>query len=225
MNAKWGNEVSLICGDFIYAKAFSVLSALGDPKINEMFSGCALKICEGEIKQVETRSAEKVDEEAYLSMIYNKTAALFETACSSGGYVAALDLPQLEALANYGKNLGMAFQMVDDCLDLVGEEEVLGKSTGSDFAKNDPTLPLIYLAQAESSKSGEAVEQLRQGQRTGLKLEELKSQALSSGAIEKSIQLARQYAGLAAQSLQNFPESPYRKSLLDLVNYTVQRVA
>lgn len=212
LNQKWGTEIALICGDYIYAKAFSAFSEIADPRINQMFSLCALKICEGEMKQVEARRSPLVSEEKYLSMIYKKTAALFETACAAGGYAAGLPLARIQQLSEYGKAFGMAYQIADDCLDLVGTSEVLGKENGSDFEKSDPTLPLIYLM---SEMNGDFPRS---------DFAKARDLAVERGAVERSLTLARQYGAQAAAALQSSPATPCRKSLLELVDFTLQRV-
>jgi octaprenyl-diphosphate synthase len=212
LNRKWGTEIALIGGDYIYAKAFSSLSEIADPRVNQMFSLCALRICEGEMKQVETRKTPFVSEEHYLSMIYKKTAVLFETACAAGGYAAGLPLPQIQHLAEYGKCFGMTYQIVDDCLDLVGTAEVLGKENGSDFEKSDPTLPLIYL-----------MEELN-GAFPAHDFAKVRVLAVQKGAVERSLKVARKYAAQAVAALEHSPAGPFRKSLLDLVDFTLQRI-
>lgn len=212
LNQKWGTEIALICGDYIYAKAFSSLSDIADPRVNQMFSLCALKICEGEMKQVETRKTPFVSEESYLTMIYKKTAVLFETACAAGGYAAGLQLPQIQKLAEYGKSFGMAYQIADDCLDLIGSAEVLGKENGSDFEKSDPTLPLIYLMNELN------------GDFPADDFAKARDLAVERGAVSRSLALAKRYAAQAVSALEASPATPCRKSLLDLVDFTLQRV-
>ena len=212
LNQKWGNEIALIGGDYIYAKAFLSLSEIADPRVNRMFSHCALRICEGEMKQVETRKTPRVTEEQYLAMIQKKTAVLFETACAAGGYAAGLSAPQVQKLAEYGRCFGMTYQIVDDCLDLVGSAKVLGKENGSDFEKNDPTLPLIYLM-GEMNGDFPAGDFAR-----------VRALAVERGAVERSLAVARRYAAQAAAALESSPAGPCRKSLLDLIDFTLQRV-
>lgn len=212
LNQRWGTEIALIGGDYIYAKAFSALSDIADPRANQMFSLCALKICEGEMKQVETRKTPYVSEEKYLSMIYKKTAVLFETACAAGGYAAGLSLPEIAKLAEYGKAFGMAYQIADDCLDLVGTAEVLGKENGSDFEKSDPTLPLIYLM-------GEL-----NGDFPSRDFAKARDLAVERGAVERSLALAKRYGAEASAALASVPAGPCRKSLQDLIDFTLQRV-
>jgi octaprenyl-diphosphate synthase len=227
MNAKWGVEVSIICGDYLYAKAFSILSALGDAEINRMFSLCARTMCEGEMKQVERRKSLDMGEEAYTEIIRKKTASLFQAACAVGGYVARRDVATLRRLSDYGLHFGLAFQIADDCLDIVGEEEEIGKKAGLDFEKRDPTLPLIYLY--ETLAPSERDELRRLGEASGAAdrlagFQRIKELCVERGVVERAMERAREHAARAAESLRAEADSPYRKSLLDLVDYALQRI-
>ncbi|HTL71378.1 MAG TPA: polyprenyl synthetase family protein, partial [Candidatus Eisenbacteria bacterium] len=142
---KWGREISIVSGDYLYAKAFVMLASLKDVWVNQAFAACAHVICEGEMKQIEKRKNFLIDEREYLKIIHQKTAALFQAACMGGAYFSGADPATIEKLGDYGYRLGMAFQIVDDCLDLTGETESLGKTAGLDVYKNDVTLPLLYL--------------------------------------------------------------------------------
>ncbi len=227
MNAKWGTEVSIICGDHLYAKAFTILSELTDPMINKMFSACARTMCEGEMKQVETRNNLDMDEAAYTEIILKKTASLFQAACAAGGYVARKPMETIERLGEYGRSFGLLFQLTDDCMDLVGSEENLGKKAGLDFEKSDPTLPLIYLYQGLDADGRSEFKKIMNGatpDEKALYFQRVKARVLSTGILERCMTHARGYAAAAALALKEFPESPCRKSLLDLVDYTFQRV-
>ncbi len=124
-------EISIVAGDYLYAKAFMLLAGLGDPWISQAFSACAHEICEGEMKQIEKRKSFLMSEDQYLKIIHQKTAALFQAACMGGAYLSGAGPESIKNLGGYGFNLGMAFQIVDDCLDLVGETESLGKTACS----------------------------------------------------------------------------------------------
>ena len=227
MNAKWGTEISIICGDYLYAKAFQVLSVLDDSNINKMFAQCARTMCEGEMKQVEARENLEITEEAYIEIILKKTASLFQAACAVGGYVAKQPANIIHCLSEYGKNFGLAFQIVDDCLDIIGEEEHLGKKTGIDFKKSDPTLPLIHLYQTMESHQREKLMRLIGSVDSNEKIEyfrQIKPMFISTGAVDKCIERAKSYASQAFASARELPDSVYRKSLLDLLDYTLQRV-
>jgi octaprenyl-diphosphate synthase len=227
MNAKWGNDVSIICGDYLYAKAFLILSSLKDSHIFTLFSDCAKKICQGEMKQLETRRGVAMSESSYLDMIENKTSTLFETACEVGGYLSGQNKETLSALKEYGRNLGMVFQITDDCLDIMGTEENIGKNTGLDLQQNDATLPMIYLYEALDEKKRQEIKerlsQLHPENRSQIS-SQIKALASSLGIFEKCQLKTKGYAEAALQAMKQLPDSPYRRSLLDLIDFTLQRV-
>lgn len=228
MNAKWGTEISIICGDHLYAKAFTILSEFTDPVINKMFSACAKTMCEGEMKQVETRRNLDMGEDAYTEIILKKTASLFQAACAAGGYVAQKPMETIQSLGEYGRNFGLLFQLTDDCMDLVSSEENLGKKAGLDFEKSDPTLPLIYLYQGLDADGKTEFKKILNGSGEDEKaayFQRIKARVLSAGVLERCLAHARIYAAAATASLKGFPDSPCRKSLLDLVDFTLQRVS
>ncbi len=228
MNAKWGIEISIICGDHLYSKAFTILSELADPTINKMFSTCARTMCEGEMKQVETRKDTELGEAAYIEIILKKTASLFQAACAAGGYLAQQPPGTIQRIGEYGKNYGLLFQINDDCMDLVGNDEELGKKAGLDFDKSDPTLPLIYLFQNLSATAREEFKKITNGASAPEKadyFERVRAMVLREGIPERCMALARRYGADALAALEGFPDSPCRKSLVDLVDYTLQRVS
>jgi octaprenyl-diphosphate synthase len=224
VNARWGNDVALILGDFIYAKAYQALARVSNHNINQLFATCALQICEGEMKQIQTRTCNLVTDLEYFEMIWKKTAALFEAACYSGGYVMGLKDADLMSLAAFGKNLGLAFQIVDDCMDIIATEKELGKQAGLDLAKQDPTLPLIYLAHTLNGHGATTLEEALQLRNGADDFERIKALAIESGSVKKSINKAKAFAEVAIESIRKLPQSEYRKSLEDLADYTLQRV-
>lgn len=224
MNARWGNEISIICGDYIYAKAFSVIADLGHPDITSLFADCVSKICEGEMKQIESRRSGPLDETVYLNMVEKKTAALFQAAALAGGLYSKASLSDLAALSEYGLCLGMAFQIVDDCLDIIGKEEVLGKKAGSDWEKSDPTLPVIYLCLADRNGAPLEFREWRERMNDLGSFENIRARVMESGAIDRSEEIARRFAARAEQALQSLKSGESRKSLSDLAAYTLQRL-
>ncbi len=130
---KWGREISIVSGDYLYAKAFLILAGMKDLWVNEAFAACAHVMCEGEMKQIEKRNHFALSEEDYFKIIHKKTAALFQAACMGGAYFSGAGMEGVQKMGEYGFNLGMAFQIVDDCLDIAGETEHLGKTAGRVF--------------------------------------------------------------------------------------------
>ena len=141
--AAHGREVAVATGDYLFAEAFYGLAEIGDPRLVRAFSEAAMGLAAGELEQF--RSARgPVEVEAYLEHIRMKTAGLFKAACVAGGTLGGLSIKQVDALATYGQALGLAFQMSDDVMDLVGKPGLMGKGVGADLAEGTVTLPVIF---------------------------------------------------------------------------------
>jgi octaprenyl-diphosphate synthase len=223
VHAKWGREISIVAGDYLYAKAFMILASLSDPKLHQAFAMCAHIMCEGEMKQIEMRKNYLMSEEAYLKIIHKKTAALFQAACMGGAYYAGVSFPQIESAGQYGYSLGMAFQIVDDCLDLVGETEKLGKKAGLDLSQNDVTLPILYLfSELEPSQQKKLLERFsRPDDRL---FSDVKMWAAERGIVEKTMAQARRFSEAALEQLTQLPDSIYKESLRQLTDYCLERL-
>ena len=145
VNARWSNEVSVLLGDYLLARAICLASSLDDNFACRAISESARHMCEGELRQIESRGNYDLSEADYFEIIAGKTAALMACCCRLGAHYAGAEPAVCEALARYGHDLGVAFQIADDVLDLVGEEATVGKSLGTDLLKQKATLPLIRL--------------------------------------------------------------------------------
>jgi octaprenyl-diphosphate synthase len=145
VNARWNNEVSILLGDYLLARAICLASSMDDNFACRAISESARHMCEGELRQIESRGNYDLSEADYLEIIAGKTAALTACCCRVGAHYAGADPATCETLARYGHDLGVAFQIADDVLDLVGEESAVGKSLGTDLVKEKATLPLIRL--------------------------------------------------------------------------------
>lgn len=222
VHSKWGRELSIVSGDYLYAKAFLLLANFQDPKISQAFASCAHIMCEGEMKQIEKRRDFAMTEPEYLRIIHKKTAALFQAACMGGAYLAGLDLPAVERLGRYGFGLGMAFQIVDDCLDLTGETQTLGKKAGLDLARHDMTLPVLYLFSDLDAAQKQALAARFESGSEDL-FEEVRSLALRHHSVEKAMERARGYAQEAAEALKELPPSACSESLSLLLDYCLER--
>ncbi|PIU40452.1 MAG: hypothetical protein COT00_01640 [Candidatus Omnitrophica bacterium CG07_land_8_20_14_0_80_50_8] len=221
--SKWGSEISIVSGDYLYAKAFLVLADLGDPWINQTFAACAHVICEGEMKQIEKRKSFLISEAEYLDIIHQKTASLFQAACMGGAYLSGTHKANINLLGEYGRNLGMAFQIVDDCLDLIGETKRLGKTPGLDITKNDVTLPLLYLFQ--SLGDAERLALLAEVQNDGLEaFEKIKTLAVQKKSIAMAMRKANEYIERAVAHLIPIKDSDYKKTLALVSDYCANRV-
>ena len=145
VNARWGNEVSVLLGDYLLARSICLVTALDDSYASQRIGEASRIMCEGELRQVESRGDFGLTEEQYVDIIAAKTAALCACCCRLGAHCSGAERDLEEALAQYGRQLGIAFQITDDVLDVQGDEAIAGKSLGTDLAKQKPTLPLIRL--------------------------------------------------------------------------------
>ncbi len=141
--ARYGREVAVATGDYLFAETFSELAGIGDPRLIRAFAEASEGLAAGELEQYRADGA-TVDVEAYLEHIRKKTAGLFKAACVAGGTLGGLSLRQIDALATYGQALGIAFQMSDDIMDLVGKPGLMGKGIGTDLVEGTVTMPVIF---------------------------------------------------------------------------------
>src|SRR5206468_475198 len=144
VNAEWGNQNSILLGDFLFTHAFHLASSV-DARACAIIGHATNRVCEGELQQNVERGNFDLTEDAYLDIVDGKTAELTSCCCRLGALYSGMDDEAVERLAQYGRYLGLAFQIADDLLDLVGEERAAGKSLGSDLAQQKLTLPLIHM--------------------------------------------------------------------------------
>ena len=148
---RWGTERAVLMGDYLYATAFTLLAQLGSPMVVEVISTVCQQLCRGELREVEARYRLDLTEAEYVAIIHDKTASLIGACCHSGALLAGCPPATVERLAEFGVNFGLAFQIIDDCLDLTGDPRELGKSIHADLDKGALSLPIIYLTQALSA--------------------------------------------------------------------------
>lgn len=221
-NAIWGNSASVLVGDFLYSRATQLILALERIDILRVLSNASNDIAEGEILQLSNVQNVALSEAEYLRIIYAKTARLFEASSECGALAANAPAERVADLRDFGKHLGLAFQLVDDVLDYDGEPELIGKNLGDDLAEGKMTLPLIRaLQQAPATQA----EQLRQAVRTGAleQLDEVLAAIESTGAIAYTAQLAQHHAAQAKALLGRLPDSSCKAALGDLLEFTVLR--
>jgi octaprenyl-diphosphate synthase len=222
VNARWNNEVSILLGDYLLAHALCLASSLDDIFACRAISESARQMCEGELRQVESRGNFDLDEAGYLEIIAGKTAALTSCCCRLGAHYAGASEAVCDALARYGHDLGVAFQIADDVLDMVGEEATVGKSLGSDLLKQKATLPLIRLlntaAPAERASLVASLSQTDQSRR-----DILQPWFHRHDAIAYSQQRARWFTERASRELSILSDSAASRSLSGLADFVVNR--
>ncbi len=221
-NNVWGNEASVLVGDFLYSRAFQMMVGVNNMQVMAILSEATNTIAEGEVMQLLNVHNADLDEAGYLTVIRSKTAKLFESAAQLGAVLAGSDQATQQALAAYGMHLGVAFQLVDDALDYSASSEELGKNIGDDLAEGKPTLPLIYVINHGNAEQASLVrEALEQGGRE--RIEEIGKAIESVGAIEYTSRAAQAEVDKAIAALATLPDSPYKEAMVSVAKFAVQR--
>ena len=223
-NAIFGNKASVLVGDFLFARAFQLMVEDGSLKVLEILSRASATIAEGEVLQLVTQNDLTTTEDRYLDVLRGKTAALFAAACQVGGVVADCTAEIEAALASYGMNLGMAFQLVDDALDYVADQAKLGKTVGDDFREGKITLPVLRAYQ-NGSEAERAFwrRTIEESEQTDADLDEALRLIAAHNTIAATLDRAQAFATAAKQDLAFLPASPIRDCLLAVADYTVRR--
>jgi len=221
-NAKWGNAPSVLVGDFLYSRAFQMMVDIGSVPVMEVLSNATNVIAEGEVFQLMNCKNPDVTEAAYFEVIKNKTAMLFQAASHSAAILAKASSPDCENLKQFGLQVGLAFQLVDDMLDYIGNSETMGKNVGDDLAEGKPTLPLIYAMQHGTSKQSALIRKaIRSGDTS--RLDEICSAVVNSGALAYTEAAARKCYDNACAYIATLPESLYKEALLGLAKLAIER--
>lgn len=224
-NAVFGNKASVLVGDFLFARAFQLMVSDGSLQVLGILSHAAATIAEGEVLQLVTQNDLSTTEERYLNVIRGKTAALFAAACQVGGVVADRPAVECQALSDYGMNLGIAFQLVDDALDYSADQAILGKTVGDDFREGKVTLPILTAYQmAGVSERAFWLRTIQESQQTDADLAQALLLMEKCGAIQATLDRAAGFALAAQRALEIFPPSPLRTALDAVADYTISRV-
>jgi octaprenyl-diphosphate synthase len=222
INAAWGNEPAVLLGDYLFTHAFHLAATLDSTLACRWIGRATNLVCEGEMMQVHHRGNLELDEPAYFEIIRGKTAELTAVACRLGAHYAGSDDATTLALETYGRDLGVAFQIADDVLDLLGDEKTTGKTLGTDLEKQKLTLPLIRLLQVGSVETAERARAwIGEGTRGGVRA--LRPLLERCGALGYAWEKAEEYAEAAKGAIAGLPPSPARDTLQTLARYVVRR--
>ena len=221
-NAAWDNASSVLVGDFLYTRAFQLLVSLKNHDIMEMMANTTNIIAEGEVLQLTKAGDASTSEESYFEVIKNKTAVLFAAATAGGGMLAGLDKPQVDALYQYGLNLGIAFQLVDDALDYEGSAAEMGKNVGDDLSEGKPTLPLIFAIQHATKEQASTIKHAIT-HKSADKLLAITQAVIDCGALQYTHDSARKHKQLACESLDTLPASEYKTALQRIAELAIAR--
>jgi octaprenyl-diphosphate synthase len=220
----WGNEASVLVGDFLLGQAFRMMVEVGSLRALDILSSAAVVIAEGEVMQLSAAKNTETNEDEYLAVIRGKTAELFAAACEVGPVIAERPKAEQAACRSYGMNLGIAFQLIDDALDYGGTAASLGKNVGDDFREGKVTLPVVL-----SFRRGDGAERefwrraIERGEVGEGDVERAVQIMHKHRALEDTIERARHYGAMARDALALFPHSPMKQALLDAVAFVVNR--
>lgn len=223
VNALYGNETAVLMGDWLYMSAFETSLAERSLPILDILTRVTRKMTEGELLQLTTLGRTDVSEQQYLDIIERKTAYLFSACCEVGAILGGANEDEQKALADYGRNLGMAFQLTDDLLDFTSDIEALGKSAGVDLLGGKVTLPLIDLIAHDDSAREKVQTVMGDGSYENVSRRELIDAVNAAGSIERARTRADAYADAATVNLEGFPESSFLESLRAIPAYVLDR--
>jgi octaprenyl-diphosphate synthase len=220
----WGNEASVLVGDFLLGQAFKMMVEVGSLPCLEVLSSAAAVIAEGEVMQLSAAKDTQTTEDAYLAVIRAKTAALFAAACEVGPILAGRAKAEMAACRDYGANLGIAFQLIDDALDYGGSSAKLGKNIGDDFREGKITLPVVLSFRRGSPEERDFWRRtLEEGTVVEGDLEFALSAMKRRRALEDTVERARHYGAMALDALELFPASIWKHALRDAVEFAIGR--
>jgi octaprenyl-diphosphate synthase len=224
VNAEWGNETAVLLGDYLFTHAFHLAASLESTQACRWIGRATNRVCEGEMQQVHHRGNLDLDEQSYFAIIEGKTAELTAVSCRLGAHYSGAPSATTEAMDRYGRNLGIAFQISDDVLDIWGEERLTGKSLGTDLEKQKLTLPVIRLLETASPSTLASVRRMLSEAKAECR-KQLIPLLEDSGALDYSWQRARWHVKEAVDALDCLADSEARMALRFLADYTVRRAS
>lgn len=222
LNSRWSNEATVLTGDYMFAVSASLAAETDSVDVVKVFSQALMTICSGELRQLFADREWPPDRGSYYRRIYNKTASLFAAAAEVGAILSSAPREQIKAIREYGRNLGLAFQIVDDVLDYTGEESELGKPVGNDLRQGIITLPALnFLEAATDSARHQQVRLAASGEPQAV---EMAVEAIvAAGAADAALDEAREFARKGQESLARLPEGQSKRMLMQLAEYVVAR--
>jgi octaprenyl-diphosphate synthase len=224
VHSRWGNDITVLLGDYLYIKSMALALTHDMLHVIRLLCDVTLRMIEGELYQLTKNGDVDISEEEHLEIIRRKTAYLFGGCAEIGGMLGDVSPDQREALREYGFNLGIAFQLVDDVLDLTGDRQVLGKPVGSDLREGKVTLPIIHLlARSEDGIGGLVRHIVRDRAMSPEQWQQLSRALADDGAIEYARCKAESFAEKARKPLYSFAPSLERDALLALPDYILSR--
>lgn len=224
VNAEWTNLISVLMGDYLFAKAFKIMVEAESIELMRAISHATERVSVGELRQVEETGNYDLSEQEYTSIVADKTASLFTVSCEAGPILKSRPEQDRKRFADFGEKIGIAFQVADDLLDYVGDAEITGKEPGNDVLTGKVTLPLIHSLRKVGRNSGrEIIQLLKDGRPESFR--KVHAFVTENGGIDYAYSRAEDLSAQALDAISGLPESPYLESLTSMVEFTTQRVA
>lgn len=223
VSSQWGNETAVLMGDWLYMTAFETALQQRNLDLLDTLTEATRRMTEGELIQLTLIGNTRITEEQHLEIVTRKTAYLFSASCKVGGILRGGTPEQRRALADYGLNLGVAFQLVDDLLDFTSNVEKLGKPVLSDLREGKVTLPLIRLLRSQPQFSPQVRAAMEEPLGETTRAREVLAILAESGELEKARDEAYSYAVRAQESLKIFPDNQFRRALSEIAQYIIER--
>lgn len=224
VNALWGNQIAVLLGDYLLATAFTLISRIRHPQVAPTIAAAAVRMSQAEITAVQAGGEGREDEATCVAIIEGKTAHLFAAACRSGALLAGAPAATADALAEFGLRWGVAFQITDDTLDLIGDRGALGKPVGSDIGSGRMTLPVIAALRQAPGADRDRLRALLRHPPGGAADDELRALLARHGGIEYALETARRSADSAVAAIESLPAGPAKASLRELATFVLVRV-
>ena len=223
VNAMWSDDVALIVGDYLFAKAYALAAVLPKPEVIAIVAQTVFALCDGELNEV-TMERRLPDEATYFERIELKTASLYAACCQGAALLTDADPEHVAALGAFGTNLGLAFQITDDILDVAGDDKDFGKTVGRDLAEGMPTLPMIYAAMEADGQASELARRIVATDKSEQEVRELLRIIRASGGVTRARERALSFHDAATKALAALPDRPEREALRDVADFVVSRV-
>lgn len=223
INARFGNQTAVLMGDWLYMSAFETSLQERSLEILDILTELTRKMTEGELLQLTMLGRTDISEKEYFDILQRKTAYLFSACCEIGAILGKASDEQKKALRDYGKNLGIAFQLADDLLDFTADKKVIGKASGTDLLEGKLTLPLILLNEIDPTLGGELQSIMREGVYENGTRSNLLNKLENHGILEETRKVAYDFCESAKKNLEVLPKSEYRLALEEIPTYMIER--
>jgi octaprenyl-diphosphate synthase len=225
INSLWGNESAVLLGDLVLSHVFKLCAQL-ESQVADVIATAAVRLCEGELRQVVQKHYWQLNEPEYIDVITEKSAVLFSSSCFLGGILAGANETQAQSLADFGLNAGIAFQITDDLLDIVGDESKTGKTLGSDVDKHKLTLALIHLLKTvNEDEKNNIINSFLDKKESQYDKHALIEILNRHGSLKYARTRAREFVTIAKQALANIEQSDFRDALIETAEFMVSRAS